>query len=189
MNHDSLLGGPKTEQLIELAKRAPKSGVFIEVGVYKGGSLKALSNAFPDRIMYGFDTFAGLPQRYYGTDEFHPPGDFADTDFDRVEQLFRSTNVEIVRGIFPDPARHRDMFRGRSIAFAHLDMDHWRGTLEALIYIWPRLLSGGIIVFDDYDWERCPGIAPVVQTWAGAHGDAALEIYGTQAALIFNGGR
>lgn len=180
----SLLGEYKIERLLEFAKRAPANGIFIEVGVYKGGSLLALAKAFPERQLVGFDTFEGMPAQYAGRDESHPVGDFADTSVEAVRALFDAKQVTIIKGLFPDPAGDMiDDLGDYFIAFAHLDMDHWRGTLEALTFIWPRLLPGGVIVFDDYNWRRCPGIAPLVQTWAKAHG-LQVEEAGLQACIV-----
>jgi hypothetical protein len=176
---ESLLSQDKLDLLVKTAAGAPKEGVFIEVGVYKGGSLKALSDAYPSRIMYGFDTFEGLPIDYEGRDEPHRSGDFADTSFEAVSKLFKETQVRLVPGVFPESAKDLTL----KIAFAHLDMDFWRGTIDALAFIWPRMPKAGIIVFDDYNWHKCPGIAPVVRTWAKAHG-SSLFPYENQAILI-----
>lgn len=177
----SLLSSEKLAILRKSAVHTPREGSFIEVGVYKGGSLAELASVAGTRMVFGFDTFMGLPQEFDGEDEVHPVGDFNDTSFEAVKSRFEcNRQVRLIKGIFPQSG---DVIKGLPISFAHLDMDYWRGTLAALKFIWPNLLSGGCILFDDYEWARCPGIAPVAEAWAAAH-NAKLEIYGWQACLI-----
>ncbi len=178
----SLLTPQKLETLVALANEAPAGGIFVEVGVYRGGSLLELAKVAGDRLVFGFDTFTGLPQEYDGDDEVHEANEFDDTSYESVCELFKDNpNVFLIQGLFPDSAANSIL--DESISFAHLDMDFWRGTLEALAVLWPRVVSGGMILFDDYDWENCPGISPLVETWAEAC-DAGLEIHGNQALII-----
>ncbi len=50
-----------------------------------------------------------------------------------------------------------------------LEVGVWRGGTGALIakhiigWIWEKLLPGGIIVYDDYGFESCPGITKHVE--------------------------
>ena len=37
-------------------------GLYLEFGVYKGGSINFISSILPDEIIYGFDSFEGLPE-------------------------------------------------------------------------------------------------------------------------------
>lgn len=54
---------------------------------------------------------------------------------------------------FPDEpaARYR---------FVHLDVDLYQPTRDGLDYFYPRLVPGGIIVCDDYDW---PGARKAIE--------------------------
>jgi O-methyltransferase len=49
----------------------------------------------------------------------------------------------------PDPIRYR---------FAHVDMDTYQSTIAALDYLLPRMVPGGVVVFDDYGWFKCQGV-------------------------------
>lgn len=174
--------------LIEQALLAPL-GDIIEVGVYNGGSMIELAGKFAFQRVIGFDTFAGLPSDYWGPDEVHEADEFGDTNFQSVrDSLEPYKNARVFKGLFPDDFHNLFELMNISPAFVHLDMDHWRGTLAALGYIWPILTPGGSIVFDDYEWKNCPGIAPMVHTWASAKG-ARLKTHGNQAVITkMNGG-
>ncbi|MGN6532845.1 MAG: hypothetical protein ACTHK0_13975 [Ginsengibacter sp.] len=62
---NTLITQDRLDAMITLAKKAPGYGYFAEVGVYKGGSLKNLSLSFPDRTIFGFDSFEGLPNQIW----------------------------------------------------------------------------------------------------------------------------
>lgn len=39
-------------------------GIIVEGGVWTGNTIKWLANQFPDRKLYGFDSFEGLPEKW-----------------------------------------------------------------------------------------------------------------------------
>ena len=51
-------------------------GDLAEVGVYMGGTLKMMADAFPDRDIYGFDTFEGFPNLHEKDGDMGSYGDF-----------------------------------------------------------------------------------------------------------------
>lgn len=167
MSGRTLLSEEKKNVLRGCVETAP-GGVLIEVGVFQGGSLLEIAKLAKGRRVMGFDTFDGMPVDYYKLDEFHKPGEFrsVESTIEEVKAFLNPHKVELVPGVFPSSAAVKML--DMQIAFAHLDMDHWRGTLAAINFIWPKLMSKGCILFDDYEWPHCPGIAPVVETWATA---------------------
>jgi len=53
--------------------------------------------------------------------------------------------------------------------FVHVDADIYRSVLDACAFFWPRLSPGGVLVFDDYGFESCPGAKRAVDEYfAGA---------------------
>lgn len=130
-------------------------GLIIEVGVYKGGSLKYLSELFPDRHIYGFDTFEGLPKEYSSDIEYHKVGEFNDTDIEAVRAFIDSDNVALIKGLFPDIAPEG---LTEKIALAHIDTDYYLSVKACIDWLGPRMVKGGMVVFDDYDWPNCPGV-------------------------------
>ena len=132
-------------------------GYFAEVGVYKGGSLKHLAVSSPDSVILGFDTFEGLPGNQWILTDGHRPGEFSDTSLEGVYEFLKDHNnhVRLVKGIFPDSA---DFAKDFIFSFVHIDTDFYLSVKASIEWFWPRLLPGGIIVFDDYLWPACPGV-------------------------------
>jgi hypothetical protein len=136
-----------------LLSTASLAGDVAELGVYRGGVAKLLRHFAPASTLRLFDTFAGIPE----TDALpggHQKGDFADTSLDAVREYVGTVNTEYHVGIFPGTAPPEASYR-----FAHIDGDTYQTTLAALDYFLPRMVPGGVLVFDDYAWHMCPGVA------------------------------
>lgn len=152
---NTLITSDRLDTFSKLRPQVPE-GLIAEVGVYKGGSLKVLAKLFDDRPVIGFDTFTGLPEEHWNEEELHKPGDFNDTSIESVQEFLRDCpNVVLVEGVFPYSAIP---FKDKEFALVHADMDFYLGTTLCIEWFWPRLVKGGIIVFDDYKWANCPGV-------------------------------
>lgn len=134
-------------------------GEAAEVGVYKGGTAKIMAKAMPGRTVNLFDTFEGMPE----TSKFdvpkrgkgHQPGDFSDTSLEAVNEYLQGYNVHFWPGVFPDSARL--LPDDTEFVLVHVDVDIYESTKAVCEFFWPRLVDGGIMVFDDYNAPRCPG--------------------------------
>lgn len=69
------------------------------------------------------------------------------------------------------------------IAFAHIDVDIYKSIVDCLDFIWPRLSSGGVIVFDDYGFPTCPGARQAVDTFFAAKQEVPLCLSTGQAIV------
>jgi len=133
-------------------------GEVAECGVYKGGSARLLSTAFPRRKIHLFDSFCGFIK-----DDSIGVGfkkdEFSDTSLDAVkEYLDDRPNCLFFQGWLPESAKEvREHF-----CLIHMDMDHYDSTMESLNLFWPKLVAGGAIVFDDWDGHCCPGIRQAI---------------------------
>lgn len=150
----TLIRGRKLDRLLaELAAAPP--GAAVEMGVYQGGSLAAMALVDPNRQVIGFDTFEGLPAEAWRAGEPHQVGDFGDTSLGAVLRAVEGmANVTLVPGLFPESASGIDV----SVALAHVDFDFYESTRAAIDWLLPRMMRGGVILFDDYDWRNCPGV-------------------------------
>jgi O-methyltransferase len=139
------------------------NGCIIEVGVFTGGSLILMAKELPHRFIFGYDTFEGLPPNKWREGEIHLPGEFHATR-QQVENTLREekiTNVSTFKGLFPS-----QVSPSLPVAFAHLDVDFYESTMDALEFLWPILIPGGIIVVDDYDTKDCPGVGVALRQFA-----------------------
>jgi O-methyltransferase len=157
---NTLITSDRLNSLVELCKKT-KAKYIAEVGVYKGGSLKYLAQNFPSAIIYGFDTFEGLPESQWNEREIHKPGDFNDTNLKSVEEFIDSKNVYLIKGLFPDCVH--DEYGITSFDFVHIDTDFYESVKQSLEWFWPRMNEGSIIAFDDFEWPNCPGVKQALE--------------------------
>lgn len=150
----TLLSPAALTTLERLAESAPK-GCFVEVGVFRGGSAQRLYRIAEreGREIWLFDTFVGLVERSKPLDPI-PVGHFDAGGVPAAQALQRALpNAFITMGVFPDVfAVQPGLFAPlRDIAFAHVDCDQYASIKRSLDALWPRMVSGGIILCDDYD--------------------------------------
>jgi len=136
-------------------------GEVAELGVYKGGSLDILSRVFPHKAIYGFDTFEGMPEVVSSID-VHQAGEFSDTSFEKLSEYFSGSNVRLIKGRFPDTVPQVPELQ---YCFVHIDGDIYTSTRDAIAYFYPRLVVGGVLVFDDWEWKGCPGVKRAVEEY------------------------
>ncbi len=154
-------GDTLTSLILLAASVRDVPGDAAECGVLQGGTLRALSMAMPDKNILGFDTFDGMPAVSWSDGEVHNVGDFAETSLETVElNIAGRINIQLVPGVFPATARP---FRHWKFAFVYVDFDLYLSTLAAIDWFLPRMVPGGIMVFDDYDWPNCPGVKHAIE--------------------------
>jgi O-methyltransferase len=160
-------------------------GDIWECGVYRGGTAamfaQILADQAPQKKLYLFDTFAGMPTTDAEKD-WHSAGDFADTSVDAVRSFVGHSELcEVREGFIPATFAGLE---SHEIAFAHIDVDIYRSILDSLSFIWPRLAIGGVIVFDDYGFSTCPGARSAVDKFFAGQSSIPLCLP-TGQAIVF----
>lgn len=144
----SIVARPQLEAMKALALRAPL-GDFVEVGVFHGGSASYLYEVTQaqGRTLHLFDTFTGTPFHAEGLDRHKIDGEFAAVAAPaRIRELMPAAKLYI--GIYPD-THPQDL---RDLAFIHCDCDQYMSYRYVIRKMWPLLVHGGILLFDDYPY-------------------------------------
>lgn len=152
MNPESLLPIENLKELRELCAGAP-AGHVAEVGVYKGGSAILFYQVAEanEKKTHLFDTFEGMP--YKDEIDIIPEGSFADTSVEKVRSIMPNAIFHV--GFFPRTAPD-DL---NEFSFVHIDCDQYQTCKAAIEYFWPRMVSGGVMAWDDYPF---PGIKKAI---------------------------
>lgn len=154
---NTLVDYPRLYKLIDLIEETKNlEGHIAEVGVYKGGTAVLLATYMnPLKRLYLFDTFLGLPDVKPGVD-LHHKGDFRDTSIPHVESILpNEAKYAIYKGIFP--RENAEYVNHYKFSLVHLDVDIYDSVMECLEYFVPKMVSGGVIILDDYKASTCPG--------------------------------
>ncbi len=127
-------------------------GVMVEVGVYEGATALIMREE-SDKDLYLFDTFEGFPDvlvKELDSQEYYVG--LCKSEVEPVARLFKDDKkTRIVKGIFPYSAKVLDK---KKIAFAHIDVDIYQSTKDALEFIYPKMVKGGVIVIHDYHTHK-----------------------------------
>ncbi len=141
-------------------------GDAAELGVYKGGSAMLIAAAYArsGKAVHLFDTFAGMPAPDPKRDHpEHQTGEFHKTSYEAVAAFLRDfPSVQFHLGVFPDSAA---ALRDCRFSFVHVDAVIFRSVRDACEFFYPRLVAGGVMIFDDYDSPRCPGAELAVNSF------------------------
>ena len=117
-------------------------GLLLEFGVYKGKSIKKISKAFPNNIVFGFDSFEGLPKEF--TTKL-PKGHFSlSGEIPKVPK-----NVTIIKGIFQDTLPEFLKEMKQDVAFINFDADLYWSTKFVLDILKDRIVPRTILYFDE----------------------------------------
>lgn len=161
---------------VEYVVAGELGGDIVECGVWRGGSMMAVARTLAalrrnDRILWMYDTFAGMTQP--GPRDVAFDGVSAEPEFNRrrisdesstwaaaplsdvranvlgtgyPEACMRFVQGPVERTI---PATIPDR-----IALLRLDTDWYCSTLHELQWLYPRLVTGGVLIIDDYGhWD------------------------------------
>jgi predicted O-methyltransferase YrrM len=126
------------------------AGLFLEFGVFKGYTINYMSNKITEKTFYGFDSFEGLPEKWRtGYDK---------SAFDIQGQLpIVNGNVELMKGWFDKTLPSFLESNEGPVSFLHIDCDLYSSTKTVLDLLKDRIVTGTIIVFDEYfnypGWE------------------------------------
>jgi hypothetical protein len=135
---------------------ASLDGSFAELGVYRGGcSYMVLSSCRPraGRSYFLFDTFAGIPDFNLTPQESEDgfAGRLSDVTLNEVKNRLQAWS-DMTRFVVGDVFETLPREETGPLTFVHLDLNAAAPTELALRYAWPRMVPGGVIVFDDYGW-------------------------------------
>lgn len=156
-------------------------GAIVECGVFKGASLltfiklvEVYCSGDTLKRVIGFDTFKGFPslsQKDGPQDKSRGKEtggwnarDFLPTlkkivDITQEDSMIpRFKRVELIQGdvrkTIPDYIKKNS---GLRISLLHLDLDLYEPTKVALKYLYPMVVSGGIVILDEYAMNGFPG--------------------------------
>lgn len=155
-------------ELWQISERLKISeAAIIEVGVWRGGTAALLAKANKNNSpVYLCDTFEGVAKAGE-KDNQYKGGEHADTSEEIVETLMKQQGVSdfhILKGIFPDV--NAELLEYKKFKICHIDVDVYESAKDIFNWVWPRLIIGGVVVFDDYGFAACSGITQLVNELA-----------------------
>ncbi len=148
-------------RVIELPGDIVEGGVFKGAGLFFWAKLIQIFNPLSKRRVIGFDTFEGYPQQAaHGCDAKTGERFLQEANYIPVppETLMTTAasqqldhRIELVKG---DAAltikEYVQCNPGFRVALLNIDFDVYEATTAALEHLYPLVVPGGVIAFDDY---------------------------------------
>lgn len=172
---------------------ADTPGDICEVGCYRGLSAHVIASMLRDmRKTVRFhlcDSFEGLSE-FSTVDR----SDFHNMDqpekrqkyicsLETVRQNLREFDfIEYHKGWIPEPFHE---LTDRRFCFVHIDVDLYQPTRDSFIFFYPRLVTNGVMVFDDYGSVKFPGARQAIEECLSqAHDAFFVSLPAGQALLV-----
>lgn len=193
----TMIGAHRLQAQIEAVRyiqRAQLPGAVVECGVWRGGATMAamivlMQMGCTERDFYLYDTFEGMstPTDHdrridgrHALPEFHArrtgcdSADWCRADLDSVRAAVLSTGYPAHRVHFIK-GKVEDTIPGTmppAIALLRLDTDWYESTRHEMVHLYPRLVTRGVLILDDYGhWQ---GARQAVDEYLDAHQIALL---------------
>ena len=120
-------------------------GIIAEFGVYKGKSLNHFAKKCHKAKVYGFDSFEGSEEDWYGFEL--TKGKFSTGG--RLPKCAK--NVELYKGWFEETVPNFiDKIGLSKVQILHMDADTYKPTAYVLNSLYKNLGKGTIVIFDEY---------------------------------------
>lgn len=171
-------------------------GDIIECGVWRGGSMMAVALALlkekkSEKDLYLFDTYEGMSKptdldvsfegkkadnQFEENKRNEDSADWCLASLDEVKQNVIKTgyNTEKLHFIKGKVENTLPEYAPKQIALLRLDTDWYESTKHELIHLFPRLVSGGVLILDDYGY------------WAGAKKAVDEYFSQTKTQILLN---
>lgn len=145
-------------------------GNIADCGVYRAASTVAMGLYMREhgisKTIYGFDSFEGFDEETFHSDlslggaedEDRNEHGFSSTSLELVERKVRKfglNNIQFIPGYFNVSfPRFNPSVR---FSFVHLDVNLYGSYKDCLEFFYPRMVFGGVILFDEYNDPPWPG--------------------------------
>lgn len=190
---DNALRRMRHYTLIKLLQNADfANGDICELGCFRGLSSRQISCEIREQksnaTFHIFDSFGGLSSieeidmpknRSYNSTALREQ--FA-CSLEQVKQnLSEFDFIKYHKGWIPERFGEVEdiMF-----SFVHIDVDLYQPIYDSISFFFPRLINGGIMVFDDYGYLQFPGAKKAVDEYLRANPALFMPLPSGQAFLI-----
>lgn len=135
---------------------------FVECGVGDGLSafytlreINENSNFKEKSILHLYDSWSGMIKEGLLESETSSLGRYSELEIEITKNNLKEFEKSIVyhKGYIPE-IFNQEPSSPSSIIYMHVDLNSTPPTMSALEYFFPKLTSGGIILFDDYGWKN-----------------------------------
>jgi O-methyltransferase len=143
---------------IEFAKSSEYN--FVECGTANGVTaffaLKEIENNIQKQnfLMHLYDSWGSMQEKDLLETEMNHIGNYSELDINRTKKNLKEFEDKIIYHIGYIPESLDNEKAPKTIVYMHIDLNSAMPTLASLEFFFPRLVRGGVILFDDYGQEE-----------------------------------
>jgi hypothetical protein len=173
-----------------------KPGDFVECGVNAGFLSSSIMHDLDwdsrGKIFFLLDTFAGIDLKHVTEEELREGISQKNTEM--IESGFYLTssesvkinfsewrNIKIIEGVIPDTLGE---ITSSQISFLHIDLNCAPPEIAAIEFLWSRLVSGAIVLLDDYAYSGYHHQKTSMDNFARSRGVSIASLPTGQGLLI-----
>ena len=161
----TLLDLPRAYTLWQSSKNVRElNGMVLDIGCLLGGSGFIMSKKNLKGKTYLFDSFSGFKK----DDGIHKKNIFYYDDINFVKKSIKSlrlTNTQVFKAYFPKNIN----MTIKKIKLCHIDVNTYEDTKNVFNFIRNKMISGGIIIFDDFGIWGVDGIKKFIYKIENRH--------------------
>ncbi len=168
-------------QLVKLTNHL--EGDIVECGVFEGASAYLMFDKITSvqKKMHLFDSFEGLSTPSVIDGNYWKEGNLSRSETIVRGNLPESERILYYKGWIPDKF---EMVSNVKFSLVHLDVDLYQPTYDSLMFFYPRMEVGGIIVCDDYGFDSCPGAKKALDDFFTNKEEEIIKVPTGQAFII-----
>ena len=152
-----------------LCAQIPRGGDIVECGVGMAITFQMLVYLNTGRTVWGFDSFEGFPEptKEDSGNRLPQKGEWREVSVGETMEMIKEvvsnvSNLRIKEGFFQDTVPH---YQGAGIALLHLDVDLYESYEVCLRHLFPKVVEGGVVVFDEYNEANWPGATQAINEY------------------------
>lgn len=147
-------------------------------------AMNAVSASSTDWGAYLYDAWDGMREDLLLESEKKNKGEYEYLNVETTKSNLESfgDHVRFNKGYIPES--FKSVENPDTLVWLHIDLNSAEPTIAALDFFWPRLVSGSLILFDDYSWVGYEDTRNLVLAWLKDK-QAVLLPLPTGQAIIF----
>lgn len=180
-----------TKYSIKFAKSKEK--IFVECGVGWGMSAFFALRELVDSIdkqdsffMHLYDSWSDMKEDDLLENELWHVNQYSSLNIESTKKHLSEFNDYLIyhHGYIPDSFLDESSKKIKIISYLHIDLNSAKPTKDTLEFFYPKLVSGGVILFDDYGWDAYKDSRNVIDEFLESKPGILIE-FPTGQAIYF----
>ncbi len=143
--------------IFAVKKTKVKKKVFVECGVSDGLTsyfiINAISKYTTNYTCFLFDSWSAMKNVGTKREEEKMAGSFDKININDTKLNLKKyiKKINFIKGLIPGSFKNQK--RIKNIAMLHIDLNSANATEKSLNFFFKKIISSGVIIFDDYGWK------------------------------------